>query len=165
MQYHQHRAGVSRRELIQAGYSGLLGVGLSSVLGRRSQAAPAASADSPRSPKSVIIVFLTGACSHHDTFDMKLDAPAEIRGEFQTIQTNVPGISVSEMFPRMAQMMDKFVLIRSLADSANDHDAYQCMTGRHRGGRTPPGGWPQAGAWVSHALGPVNSAVPANVAD
>ncbi len=148
--------GISRRDFLTIGGMALGGIGLGDALwaeqGRSS------------SHKAIINIYLPGGPPHIDMWDPKPNAPAEIRGEFQTIQTNVPGISVSEMFPRMAQMMDKFVLIRSLADSANDHDAYQCMTGRHRGGRTPPGGWPQAGAWVSHALGPVNSAVPANVA-
>ena len=61
-------------------------------------------------------------------------------------------------------MMDKFVLVRSLSDSDGAHDAYQCMTGRRKGGRTPPGGWPQGGAWVSKMKGQVNPAIPANVA-
>src|SRR5262249_36524907 len=73
-------------------------------------------------------------------------------------------IEVSELFPRMAEMMDKFVLVRSLADSDGLHDAYQCMTGRRKKSRQPGGGWPQAGAWVSKMQGPVNSSIPANVA-
>ena len=63
-------------------------------------------------------------------WDLKPDAPAEIRGEFKPIKTNVPGIEICELFPQIAAMMDKFVIIRSLADCDGDHDAYQCMTGR-----------------------------------
>ncbi|MFM8725759.1 MAG: DUF1501 domain-containing protein, partial [Planctomycetaceae bacterium] len=97
-------------------------------------------------------------------WDPKPEAPAEIRGEFSAIPTSVPGIFVSELFPRMAQLMDKFVLVRSLSDSDGGHDAYQCMTGRRKGSRQPPGGWPSGGAWVSNMAGQVTPAIPANVA-
>jgi hypothetical protein len=76
----------------------------------------------------------------------------------------VPGIEICELFPRMAQMMDKFIPIRSICDADGGHDGYQCMTGRKRGDRQPPGGWPTGGAWVSRLQGPVNQAVPPNVA-
>src|SRR5438045_3217067 len=90
--YTHHPIGVTRREMLQVGYSGLLGIGLSSLFGRQAaQAATNRSAGkTARSPKSVIIVFLTGAASHHDTFDMKPDAPAGIRGDFKPIATKVP---------------------------------------------------------------------------
>ena len=77
------RPGLNRRELLQVGYSGLLGLGLSSVLARRGGSAQAVQSRPAQSPKSVILIFLTGAPSHLDTFDLKPDAPAEIRGEFQ----------------------------------------------------------------------------------
>ena len=82
---HRHLIGITRRELLQVGYSGLLGIGLTSFPSLRaaSKEANRSSAESSRSPKSVIIVFLTGAASHLDTFDMKPDAPAELRGEFK----------------------------------------------------------------------------------
>lgn len=136
MQFHQHRAGVSRRELIQAGYSGLLGVGLPSLLGRRAQAAPASKPDSSRSPKSVIIVFLTGACSHHDTFDMKLEAPAEIRGEFQPIATSIPGYAICEHLPRMAARAHKYAVIRTLSHEDNNHlmSTHHVLTGQKQPG-------------------------------
>jgi hypothetical protein len=95
---HRHTIGLSRREALQIGYSGLLGVGLPAVFAGRARAAtsgdPVADATLGRSPKSVLIVFLTGAASHHDTFDMKPAAPAEIRGEFQPIDTSLPGLQV-----------------------------------------------------------------------
>src|ERR1700733_15141991 len=88
--------GINRRELLQVGYSGLLGLGLTGLLPGSSRGLEAgrSQAKAPRKAKSVILVFLTGACSHHDTFDMKPDAPAEVRGEFQPIATSVPGLHV-----------------------------------------------------------------------
>jgi hypothetical protein len=76
----------------------------------------------------------------------------------------VPGIQICELFPRIAQMMDKFVLVRSLSDSDGAHDCYQCMTGRRKNARGPNGGWPSAGAWVSRLAKAANEAVPANLA-
>jgi hypothetical protein len=101
---HAHRIGINRRELIQVGYSGLLGIGLPALLGGRAEATEAARASgrSARAPRSVILVFLTGAPSHLDTFDPKPDAPAGIRGEFRPIPTRVPGLQVCEHLPRLA---------------------------------------------------------------
>jgi hypothetical protein len=111
-----HPIGITRRELLQVGYSGLLGIGLSSLLaGRAACAAP------KKSPKSVILVFLTGAPSHHDTFDMKPDAPPEVRGEFKTVATSVPGIHVCEHLPRLAARADKYAVVRSLSHRENNH--------------------------------------------
>ncbi len=115
---HRHTIGVTRREVLQVGYSGLLGLGLSSVLAGRAQASPDRA---KRNPKSVLIVFLTGAPSHHDTFDPKPDAPPEIRGEFKTIATKVPGLLVSEHLPRLAARADKYAVVRSLAHRENNH--------------------------------------------
>src|SRR5262245_46586297 len=113
---HRHEIGLTRREALQIGYSGLLGIGLSSVLTARAQASNA-----NRKPKSMILVFLTGAASHIDTFDMKPDAPAEVRGEFKPIPTNVPGLHICEHLPRLAQRANKYALIRSLAHRENNH--------------------------------------------
>lgn len=114
------------------------------------------------SHKSVINVYLPGGPPHLDMWDLKPDAPAEVRGEFNPIATKVPGIQICELFPKIAAMMDKFVVIRSLVGSSGDHDAYQCMTGRPR---TPAnnGIWPAFSAWVSKAQGQADPAVPANV--
>ena len=113
---HRHSIGVNRRELLQVGYSGLLGVGLSS-LGVRA----ALGQTKPKAAKSVIIVFLTGAASHHDTFDMKPEAPPEIRGEFKPIATKVPGLHVCEHLPRLAARADKYAVVRSLSHRENNH--------------------------------------------
>jgi hypothetical protein len=92
-------------------------------------------------------------------WDLKPDAPQEFRGEFKPIRTRVPGIDICEHFPRIAQMADKFVFIRSIVGSSGDHAAYQCMTGRKPDPQRP-GFWPAMGAWVSKVQGPVNQAVP-----
>jgi hypothetical protein len=134
-QNHQHRIGINRRELLQVGYSGLLGIGLSSLLTHRAEATrPTGSTG--RAPKSVILIFLTGAPSHHDMFDLKPDAPAEIRGEFRPIASRVPGISVCEHLPRLAACADKYAIVRSLSHRDNNHlvATHHLLTGEHQPG-------------------------------
>jgi uncharacterized protein (DUF1501 family) len=149
---------LSRRSFLTIGGMAMGGIAMPQVL--------RAEAEAGRSPshKAIINVYLPGGPSHLDMWDLKPDAPTEIRGEFRPIATNVPGIEICELFPRMAQMMDKFLPVRSLSDSDGLHDGYQCMTGRRKGSRQPPGGWPSGGAWVSKMQGAVNQAVPPNVA-
>lgn len=112
--------------------------------------------------RAVIMVFLPGGPPHQDMFDMKPDAPSEIRGEFKPIATNVSGLQICEHMPRLARMMDKCTVIRSIADSEGRHDAFQCLTGRPSR-QQPPGGWPSFGAVVSKVQGGVDPAVPAFV--
>ena len=133
---HQHTVGVSRRELLQAGYSGLLGVGLTATLRQKAMANPSTRSEGSKSPKSVIIVFLTGACSHHDTFDMKLDAPAEIRGEFQPIATSIPGYAICEHLPKLAARAQKYAVIRTLSHEDNNHlmSTHHVLTGQKQPG-------------------------------
>lgn len=114
---HRHTLGITRREWLQVGYSGLLGISLPSLL-----AQPAASAATPRRKgKSVILVFLTGAASHLDTFDLKPDAPPEVRGEFKPLAAKTPGLLVCEHLPRLAARADKYAVVRSLAHRENNH--------------------------------------------
>ena len=109
--------------------------------------------------KSVIMIFLPGGPPHQDMYDLKPDAPAEVRGEFKPIKTNVPGIEICELMPRLAGMMDKLVPIRSLVGATGDHYSFQCMTGRsHR--RQPQGGWPELGSVVAKVQGPTSPAMP-----
>src|SRR5216683_6071945 len=150
--------GISRRNFLKIGALGLGGLTLPQLLQAE------ALAGVKRSHKAVIMIFLPGGPAHQDIFDMKMDAPTEIRGEFRPIKTNVPGIEICELFPKIAAMMDKFAIIRTLADSDGLHDAYQCMTGHKRAERGPSGGWPSAGAWISRLGGPADPAVPANMA-
>lgn len=148
--------GMSRRGFLTVGGFALGGISLASVLQAEPQAAS--------SHKAIINIYLPGGPSHIDMWDPKPNAPKEICGEFDTIATNVPGIEICELFPKMAAMMDKFAIVRSLSDSDGAHDAYQCMTGRKKSDRQPPGGWPAAGAWVSKMQGPVRDSIPAHMA-
>lgn len=107
--------------------------------------------------KSVIMVYLPGGPTQHETFDPKPDAPVEIRGSFGTTQTSVPGIQFCELLPQLSRNLDKFSVIRSLTGMLNRHESFQCYTGRP-GGRPsdndPGGGWPTFGSTVSKLLGP-----------
>jgi hypothetical protein len=150
--------GLSRRNFLKVGGMAMGGIALSDSL--RADAA----ARTGSSHKAIINIYLPGGPSHIDLWDPKPEAPKEIRGDFQPIKTNVPGIEICELFPRMAKMMDKFVPVRSISDADGRHDCYQCMTGRKFGSRKPPGGWPSAGGFVSKLQGKVNAAVPPNVA-
>lgn len=118
MSPHRHAIGVNRRELLQVGYSALLGVGLSSPA---RAGAPFAPVSPGKKPKSVLIVFLTGAASHHETFDPKPDAPPEIRGEYKAIQTKTPGLLASEHLPKLAARSDRYTVVRSLSHRENNH--------------------------------------------
>ena len=110
--------------------------------------------------KAVIMVFLAGGPPHQNMWDIKTDAPSEIRGEFSEIPTNVPGIRIGEEFPRIAKMADKFAFIRSMVGAEGPHDAMMCLTGRKGNSNVPPGGWPSIGAAVSSLQGKVNDACP-----
>ncbi len=111
------------------------------------------------SHRAVINIYLPGGPPHLDMWDLKPDAPADIRGEFKPIATNVPGVEICELFPEIAKRMDKFVVLRSIVGSAGDHDAYQCMTGYKRP-QAQMNNWPSFGAWVSKVQGPANRAMP-----
>jgi Protein of unknown function (DUF1501) len=132
---HRHSLGFNRRELLQVGYSGLLGIGLTGLLVDRARAASSSAGpqavERPR-PKSVILVFLTGGASQLDLFDMKPDAPAEIRGEFRPIATRVPGVPICEHLPRLAARFDRWALIRTLSHGDNSHlpATHHILTGR-----------------------------------
>ncbi len=97
-------------------------MGLVDVLaGRRSAAAAAKAGASGRTPKSIIIVFLTGAASHHDTFDMKPQAPDDVRGEFKPIATSIPGYHICEHLPMLGERAKKYSVIRSFSHTDNNH--------------------------------------------
>lgn len=167
---HQHRIGITRRELLQVGYSGLLGIGLSSALAGRAMAArEAAKKEAIRKPKSVILVFLTGAPSHIDTFDMKPDAPTEIRGEFKPIASKVPGLQVCEHLPRLAARADKYALVRSFAHRENNHlvATHHVLTGHQQPGAffdkvASRDDWPSYSSAL-HYLRPRQDGIPSGV--
>ena len=120
-----------RRHLLQLGQSGLLGLGLGSFMNSTSARAGDSNNEIQPRAKSLIIVFCTGAISHHDTFDMKPDAPLEIRGEFNPIQTPIPGTVICEHLPKLASRAHKYALIRSLSHKDNNHlmSTHHVLTG------------------------------------
>jgi len=146
----------SRRTFLQIGSLALGGLALPQLLQAES------SSKSPRSHKSVIMIFLSGGPPHQDMVDLKPDAPAEIRGEFKPIRTNVPGIDICEHLPLLAKMMDRVAVIRSLVGSEGHHASFQCVTGRTQQNQ-PGGGWPSIGSIVSKIQGVVDPAVPSFV--
>jgi len=158
------RCRMNRRELLQVGYSGAIGLGLPAVL--RHQAVAAAAKARAR---SVVIVFLTGAASHHETFDMKPDAPAEVRGEFKPTSTSVPGLHVCEHLPKLAAMADKYAVVRSFTHGDNNHlmSTHYVLTGELQ-----PGGffdkiasrddWPSYASALAY-LRPRNDGIPSGV--
>src|SRR4029077_17114563 len=93
-------------------------------------------------------------------FDLKPDAPKEIAGPWRPVATNVTGIQICEAFPRLARMMDKLVVVRSLVGNQSDHDAVQVFNGFHPNKPKPSGGWPQFGSAVAKAQGAVDRATP-----
>lgn len=145
--------GISRRNFIQIGALGAAGLSLPELLAAESQSGVG------RSHKAVIMIYLCGGPPHQDMYDIKVDAPAEVRGEFQPIKTNVPGVEICELMPRTAAMMDKLVPIRTMADCQGGHTGFQCFTGRTPS-NAPAGGWPSMGSVVSHYQGPVQFGVP-----
>ncbi|HXG09172.1 MAG TPA: DUF1501 domain-containing protein [Gemmataceae bacterium] len=115
MAFRDYCDGVSRRDFIRVGTLGFLGLSLPDYL-RYAAAAPTAGAD-----KSAIFIYLGGGQTHLDTWDPKPDAPAEYRGEFKPIKTNVPGIEICEHLPRMAQNADKYAILRSVHHNLAAH--------------------------------------------
>ena len=146
--------GVSRRSFLQIGGLAMGGLSLPQIL--RAQD----SAGESSQHTAVIMIFLAGGPPHQDMLDLKPDAPAEIRGEFDPIETSVPGIQISELMPRVASMMDRFAVIRSLTGAEGRHDAFECCTGHHFRSNQPQGGWPAMGASLSRLMGPVDPSVP-----
>ncbi|MFO1497525.1 MAG: DUF1501 domain-containing protein [Verrucomicrobiota bacterium] len=144
--------GLSRRNFLKIGALGLGGLALPRLL-------QAEAALGVKSHKAIIMIYLPGGPPHQDMFDLKLDAPLEIRGEFKPIQTSIPGIHICEHLPRMARMMDKLIPIRSVVGAIDEHTDFQCLTG-HTSRNQPPGGWPTFGSIVSKLQGPAHPAVP-----
>jgi len=126
-----------RREILQVGFSGFLGLGLHHVVGATRLAAALSERERGR-VKSVIFVFLTGAPSHQDMWDLKPEAPVGIRGEFEPIDTNVSGVQISEHLPRLSKLADKYAIIRSMTHSlpSHEHGTHRMLTGINK---EPPG--------------------------
>jgi len=155
--------GIQRRTVMKIGALGLGGLALPQLLRHEAHAAETAGFKPRR--KSVILLWLAGGPSHIDMYDLKPDAPAEFRGEFQPIGTNVPGIDISEHLPLQARIMDKLSLVRS---------AFHTNAGHGMGSQWMLTGWqptievndniyPSCGSVVSKMLGPNQPGLPAYV--
>jgi hypothetical protein len=145
---------LSRRHFLQIGALGVVGLTLPRLL----RAEAAAGVRSSR--KSVILIYLVGGPPHQDMFDLKPDAPKEIAGPWRPTATNVTGVQICEALPRLARIMDKLVVVRSLIGNQSDHDASQVFNGRHPRKPAASGGWPQFGSAVAKVQGPVDAATP-----
>lgn len=110
--------------------------------------------------KALINVFLAGGPPHLDLWDLKPDAPSEIRGKFTPIKTNVPGIDICEVFEGLSKRMDKCTIIRSITGSHGDHASFQCMTGWKPNSLQSIGGRPSIGSCITKLQGPVDASVP-----
>jgi uncharacterized protein (DUF1501 family) len=143
-----------RRSFLKMGALSLGGLTLPNLL--RAEAASGVRS----SHKSVILIYLVGGPPHQDMFDLKPNAPKEIAGPWKPIATNVNGIQICEALPRLAKIMDKLVVVRSVVGNQADHDAIQVYNGHHPKKPTPAGGWPQFGSTVAKLQGPVDASVP-----
>src|SRR5437868_5567785 len=146
--------GVTRRDFLKVGGLALGGLSLPQILQAEAQAGIRSS------NKAIIMVFLAGGPPHQDMFDLKMDAPSGIRGDFKPIATNVSGLDVCEHMPRLATMMDKLTVIRTIVGAHGDHSAGQCLTGYTDAMSKVQGGRPSLGSILSKLQGPVDPAVP-----
>ena len=141
--------GQTRRDFLRLGAISAIGLTLPALLQAQAAAQPNRRAARAR---SVILVYLGGGLSHHDSFDLKPEAPEEIRGIYHPIATNVPGTQVGNLLPCMARIMDKVALVRS---GAHNNDHHETATNWAMSGRfgSAFGDFPAIGAVVSHQLG------------
>ena len=158
--------GLERRSFLKVGGLALGGMGigglsLPEIL--EAQASQKRAGRSSRSHPSVIMVYLAGGPSQLETVDMKPDAPREVRGPCQPIPSNVPGMDVCELLPRISKIMDKVAVIRSVCGGPDHHAPFHCYTGRWQMRPQPTGGWPTFGSVSSKLQGPVDPSVPAYV--
>ena len=150
--------GHSRRHFLKIGGLALGGLSLPQIL-RAEQAATSPPAGR-LGHKAVIMIYLSGGPSHQDMYDLKMKAPPEIRGTFQPIATNVPGVEICEHLPRLATMMDRFAIIRSLHGCPDQHASDLCLSGYPIGSKGRQDNHPSLGSAVSKLQGPVDAAVP-----
>jgi hypothetical protein len=156
--------GLSRRSFLQLGVAGMATLGLGGVLRGRAESFEK---NGIRKDTAVILIWLDGGPGHMDLYDLKPEAPQEYRGFWKPIATNVPGMQISELFPRQAQVADKFSIVRSLHHNTGDHftGGHWMLTGR--GGRvsgaSTDGEFPSIGSVVAKVRGPNRPGVPAYV--
>ena len=162
--WQRHREGsgrFTRRQVLQVGSLGISALSLADLLRNRAHAG----VSSDISNTSVIHVFLGGGPSHIDTFDLKPNAPSEIRGEFKPIATNLPGVTICEHLPRLAQTLDKVAIIRSVSHNEPNHlpASHWVMTGYRPTSAAPRNFNPYCGAVVSKLRGANVPGLPAYV--
>lgn len=145
--------GVSRRSFLKVGGLALGSIGLPQIL--RAEASRGVSS----SPKSVIMVYLSGGLSHHDTFDLKPDAPKEVRGDFRPIACRTPGTFVGEHLSRLAAMSDKYAIVRSIVGLRDEHSSFQNLTGFGMD-QAQREGKPNFGSVIARVQGPRDPVVP-----
>jgi hypothetical protein len=148
--------GLTRRDFLHAGSLSMLGLTLPTWMAQKASGAV------PDRDVNCIMLFLVGGPSHIDTWDPKPSAPAEIRGPFQPIATNVPGLQITEIFPKMARHADKYALIRTVyhtATAVHDTGHQMMQTGRLFSGGVEH---PHAGSVLGYLKGP-RGEVPAHV--
>ncbi len=150
----------TRRHFLKIGGLGLGGLALPQILAAEAATEGRAAPRGGLSHKAVIMIYLAGGPSHQDMYDLKMDAPLEVRGSFRPIQTNVPGIEICEHLPRLAKMMDRCAIIRSLYGCLDQHASDQCMSGYPIGPRGNQDGHPSLGSAVARLQGPVDKSVP-----
>ncbi|MFN6150040.1 MAG: DUF1501 domain-containing protein [Planctomyces sp.] len=167
MSTHAYCDGIRRRDLLHLGAAGLSGFGLTLPGLLAAEQAQRDQQANARDGMSLIIVFLQGGLSTIDTWDMKPDAPPEFRGEFNPIETCVPGIQVCEHLPRLSRQFDKFALVRSFTNPNSDHGPadHYLLTGYRpgagfNGGLKPNNQRPAHGAVIARKLGPRGSVPP-----
>lgn len=138
----------NRRDFLRIGAVAPIGLSMSGYL----RAEAAGNVSHNRRAKSVILVYLGGGLSHHDSFDLKPDAVEDIRGKYQPISTNVSGLQIGELLPHMAKSMDKVCLVRS---GAHNNDHHETATNWVMSGRfgSAFGDWPAIGAVAAHESG------------
>ena len=149
--------GLSRRDFLRVG---ALGVGVGALSLSDLLRAEAAQGSSGGGHKAVINVFLGGGPPHQDLWDIKTEAPQEIRGEFSPIRTSVPGVEICEVFEKLAPLADKLTFVRSVVGATDRHDGFQCMTGWLPTELMSIGGHPSLGAVVTKLQGPTDPAIP-----
>jgi hypothetical protein len=159
---HTNCNGVSRRDFIQLGLGGVLGLSFCDLLRLRAGAAELTGNTSPASNGkrvNCILIWMDGGPSHYETFDPKPDAPSDIRGEFKTISTKVPGTRFSECVPKLAGVADKFTVVRSICHKDPNHGGgnHYMMTGMPTPVPVACGAFvtfhPSFGSMVSHSRG------------
>lgn len=155
------QASATRRGFLHAGVLGTAGLSLAGLLQNEARATPEASGQH-KEKNNVIILWMRGGPSHIDMWDTKPDAPAEFRGEFGTMSTNVSGIQITDMLPQCARVMDKWSIIRSLnhGDAGHSTGDQLCFTGYGPGISPDVNIHPSCGSIVAEQLGKLNPRLP-----